>query len=86
MPDTTNNQPLSRLDEKVDDLLRALGKMPNLENLLAGLRAHEQMVDQMSPDFPGAVDILAGTEMRRALINVMDEVLVLKKEADHGRS
>lgn len=83
----TAEQPLSRLDERVDDLLRALSRVSDLEGLANAMRLHEQMADRISPDFPGAVDILAGAEMRRALIGVMDEVLVLKqKGADRGRS
>lgn len=84
---TTDNQPISRLDERVDDLLRALGRMPSLEDLVAGLRAYEEIASRIGPDFPGAVDVLAGAEFRRALIDVADEVLALRrKEADHGRS
>lgn len=83
----TVNQPISRLDERVEDLLRALGRMPGLEDMVAGMRAHEEIAAHIGPEVPGAVDVLAGAEFRRALIHVMDEVLVLKgKEADHGRS
>lgn len=82
-----DDRPISRLDERVDDLLKALGRMPGLEDLVAGMRLHEQAAARIGPEVPGAVDVLAGAEFRRALINVMDEVLVLKrKEADHGRS
>ena len=82
-----DDRPISRLDERVDDLLKALGRMPGRADLGAGMRLHEQAAAQLGPEVPGAVDVLAGAEFRRALINVMDEVLVLKrKEADHGRS
>lgn len=82
---TTDNQPISRLDEKVDDLLRALGRMPSLPNMVAAMRLQEELTAHIGPDTPGAVDILAGTEFRRALIDVMDEVLVLKeKGANRG--
>lgn len=81
----TAGQPISRLDEKVDDLLRALGRMPSLPDMVAAMRLQEELTAHIGPDTPGAVDILAGAEFRRALIDVMDEVLVLKKKgADHG--
>lgn len=84
---TTDNRPISRLDERVDDLLRALSRLPQLEEYVAGMRLHEDLAAHIGPDVPGAVDVLAGAEFRRALINVMDEVLVLKRKgADHGRS
>lgn len=83
----STNQPLSRLDERVDDLLKALGRMPGLEDAVAGMRLHEEIAARIGPDVPGVVDVLAGAEFRRALIDVMDEVLVLKRKgADDGRS
>jgi hypothetical protein len=86
-PAEQSNQPLSRLDERVDDLLRALGRMPGLAGVVTTMRLHEEMVAQVGPDIPGAVDILAGAEFRRALINVMDEVLVVKRKgADRGHT
>ena len=83
----TDNQPISRLSERVDDLLRALGRMPNLPDVVAAMRAHEELVDQLGPEFPGVVDALAGAEFRRALIDVMDEVLIVKQKGaglDHA--
>jgi hypothetical protein len=82
-----DNQPISRLDDRVDELLRALGRLPDLEGLIAGMRMHEELAAHVSPDFPGAVDMLAGAELRQSLINVADEVLTLRRtEADHGNS
>lgn len=75
-----SGSPISRLDERVDALLRALGRMTNLSEHLAAMRIHEDMVDQMRLEQPGVVDALGGTEFRRALIDVMDEVLVLKQK------
>ena len=77
---TTDDKPISRLDERVDDLLRALGRIPDLEGLVSAMRLHEQVAAEIGPDFPGAVDVLAGAEFRRALIDVMDEVLVVKRK------
>jgi hypothetical protein len=87
-PAEQEDQPLSRLDERVDELVRALAGLPNLEGLLVTMRAHEGLVASIGPDFPGAVDILAAADFRLALINVADEVLVLRrwKEANRGRS
>jgi hypothetical protein len=80
-----DNQPISRLDERIDDLVQALGRLPDLEGLTAAMRMHEELAAHVSPDFPGAVDILAGAEFRRALIDVADEVLTLRRKgADRG--
>lgn len=79
------NQPISRLDERVDDLLRALGRLPNLEQMIDAMREHEALASTIGLDYPGAVDVLAGAEFRRALIDVAGEVLVLRRTgADHG--
>lgn len=75
-----NEQPASRLDERVDDLLRALGRLPNLEALIDRMRVHEEAAAQIGPDFPGAVDVLAGVELRQALLEVAVEVLALREE------
>lgn len=84
-PAEQDNQPISRLDERVDDMVRALGRMPSLDDMVAAMRLQEELTARIGPETPGAVDILAGAEFRRALINVMDEVLVLKrKAADRG--
>ncbi|GAB6983528.1 hypothetical protein [Nocardioides pyridinolyticus] len=81
----STNQPISRLDERVDDMLRALRDMPEslLHELIAGMRAHEEMAAQIGPDFPGAANVLAGTTFRRAFTDVMGEVLALKKKGAH---
>ena len=76
----SDDRPISRLSERVDDLLRALGRMPNLPDMVAAMRAHEELVDRLGPEVPGVVDALAGSEFRRALIDVMDEVLVVKRK------
>lgn len=81
-----DEEPISRLDERIDEMLAALARMPQLDQVVAGMRLHEDLVARLGPDDPGAVDVLAGAEFRRALINVMDEVLFVlnQKEADHG--
>lgn len=77
-----DNEPISRLDERVQDLVHALGCMPagHLLDLVAGIRVHEALADGVNTEAPGAPTILAGTEVRRALMNLAVEVLSLRGE------
>lgn len=86
MNDSDKDQPISRLDERLDELAVALAKLPDLPGLIEGLEAYEQLTGLLDPDTPGVVDVWAGTDVRRALINVAGEILALqeKKGSDDG--
>lgn len=73
-----SEEPVSRLDERIDEFLRALASIPRLERVVAGMRQHEQVAERLGPDFPGVVDVLAGADLRRAFIRVAEEVIALQ--------
>lgn len=77
---TTNDEPISELDERVDDLVRALALLPppTLTKIIDGMRAHEEVAARLGPGFPGVVDVIAAADFRKALLAVAVEVQNLR--------
>lgn len=78
----TSEQQLDAVGDGVTDLVRALDRMPlpSLAKLIETMRTHEAMVERLTPEFPGVVDVLAAAPMRRALLALAEQVLVFRKE------
>jgi hypothetical protein len=78
----TPGEQLDQVGERVTDLIRALDRLPmsNLVGMIEALRIHEVMVGELTPEFPGVVDVLAATPMRRAFLALVEQVLAFREE------
>ena len=72
--------PVSRLDARIDDLVRSLGLLPPpiLENFIKGMRTHEYTVGMLPADYPGIVDVIAAADVRKAFLAIAVEVQNLR--------
>lgn len=76
--------PVSDLDARVEDLLRALTTVTDLAGLLEGVRAYEIALSLTPIDAPGVISAVDVASVWAALANVASEVLALREEADDG--
>lgn len=86
-----DNAPLTDLDARLDDLVRAIARTPDLDGLIVGLRTYQAtlaLVALDDLDNPGTVDAIAVASVWDALADAAEEVRKLRKikEADDGRS
>ena len=72
------NTPLTDLDARCDDLVRALAQTPDLPGLIDGLQGYELLLRFVSPSHPTAVDAVAVAAVWRSLAEVATEVLSLR--------
>lgn len=74
----TNGIPLTKLDERLDELVVALAELPSVAGLATQLRTLDALVTAVtSPDSPDAIECLAMSPVWRSLADVCDEVVRL---------
>ena len=83
---TAANEPLTDLDARIDGLVRAIGRTPDLEGLIVGLEAYSLLLPHLDMDNPYAVDALSVAPVWSALAATAREVLRLREMKQHGRS
>ena len=77
-------EPLSRLNERLDELCKALARFPDLNRLIETMRAGDAaLMRTITPDLAGAVAVLEGAEVRRSLLDVAVEIRGLRKSGAH---
>jgi hypothetical protein len=75
----SDSESLSDLDLRVDELLAAIGQVPHLDALIAGISStYVQMLAGFSPDDPASVDGLGIAPVWKSLAEVAFEIYKLR--------
>ena len=84
----SSETPLTALDDRLDDLVRALGEAPDLDGLIDGLRAYERLLARLTPDHAESPALLSVAPVWASLAAVADEIRALRqiKENDRGNA
>lgn len=78
--------PISDLDAKLDDLVRAFVRVPDLEELITGIEGYELLLGLVPIDAPSAVDAVAVAAVWKVLAEVAREVTILGEVPRDGNS
>lgn len=80
MSTPANDLPISELDECVDRMLRAIGRLQDLPGFVEGLRTYELALSFVPVDARGAIAAVEVSSVWAALADVSDQVLFLLQE------
>ncbi|HXH79110.1 hypothetical protein [Nocardioides sp.] len=84
VPGYEHDEPLTGLDTHLDDLVRALGRFPNLPGLIAVLTAYDAVLGGLTPSDPAVVDAVAAADVWRALADVATDVSTLRNMKENS--
>jgi hypothetical protein len=81
-----NGTPISNLDARLDDLVRVVVMVPDIQSLIAGLESYELILRLLSLDDLGAVQAIASGNVWSAMAAVVREVHFLGEVDRNGGS